>query len=394
MRYNEYVVIGMDLHLDRLLNLPNTTIESFTEEENKIILKLRFLHDEAPCPHCNTQSRKLKQNRPILIRDLSVFGKVIYLNTPRRQFYCHQCQKHFTGELPFVDWERRYTQRYEEYVYQRVQSASVEQVSRDEFLSWEQVQGIFNHQFYLKKKENWEEVKRVSIDEVSKRKGYQNFVTVVSNIDLGELLEVIDSHKQDDIIEILKQQPIEIREKVEEVSVDMWGGFPKVVKEVFPNAKIVIDRFHVMQPVIKELNQLRKQTGVKIKGSRFMLLRNNIDLTEEEKVKLETVLKYSKRWRLAYTLKEDFRSIFETCKTPEDGQEQLKEWLQKAKVVYGAVLETLHNNLDNICNYFFNRTSSGVMEGLNNRIKLIKRQAYGFLNFVNFRSRLLACLSH
>lgn len=169
MRYNEYVVIGMDLHLDRLLNLPNTTIESFTEEENKIILKLRFLHDEAPCPLCNTQSRKLKQNRPILIRDLSVFGKVIYLNTPRRQFYCHQCQKHFTEKLPFVDWERRYTQRYEEYVYQRVQSASVEQVSRDEFLSWDQVQGIFNHQFSLKKKENWEEVKRVSIDEVSKR---------------------------------------------------------------------------------------------------------------------------------------------------------------------------------------------------------------------------------
>jgi len=372
MRYNEYVVIGMDLHLDRLLNLPNTTIESFTEEENKIILKLRFLHDEAPCPHCNTQSRKLKQNRPILIRDLSVFGKVIYLNTPRRKFYCHQCQKHFTEELPFVDWERRYTQRAEEYVYQRVQSASVEQVSRDEFLSWDQVQGIFNHQFSLKKKENWEEVKRVSIDEVSKCKGHQNLVTVVSNIDLGELLEVIDSHKQDDIIEILKQQPIEIREKVEEVSVDMWGGFPKVVKEVFPNAKIVIDRFHVMQPVIKELNQLRKQTGVKIKGSRFILLKNNIDLTEEEKVKLETVLKYSKRWRLAYTLKEDFRSIFETCKTPEDGQEQLKEWLQKAQVVYGAVLETIHNHLDNICNYFLNRTSSGVMEGLNNRIKLIK----------------------
>ncbi|MEG4138809.1 transposase, partial [Microcoleus sp. Pol14C2] len=140
---------------------------------------------------------------------------------------------------------------------------------RDEFLSWDEVQGIFNHQFSLKKKENWEEVKRVSIDEVSKRKGHQNFVTVVSNIDLGELLEVIDSHKQDDIIEILKQQPIEIREKVEEVSVDMWGGFPKVVKEVFPNAKIVIDRFHVMQPVIEELNQLRKQTGVKIKGSRL-----------------------------------------------------------------------------------------------------------------------------
>ena len=68
----------------------------------------------------------------------------------------------------------------------------------------------------------------MSIDEVSKRKGHKDFVTVVSNIDAGELLEVIDSHKQDDIIEVIQQQPIQVREKVEEVSVDMWGGFPKV----------------------------------------------------------------------------------------------------------------------------------------------------------------------
>jgi transposase len=142
----------MDIYLDRLLNLPNTTVECFKEEENKIILKLQFLHDKSNCPHCKTASDELKQNRPVLIRDLSVFGKVVYLDTPRRQFYCRQCQKYFTETLPFVDWERRYTQRYEEYIYQRVQNTSIEQVSRDELLSWDQVQGIFKHQFSLKKK--------------------------------------------------------------------------------------------------------------------------------------------------------------------------------------------------------------------------------------------------
>jgi transposase len=90
---------GMDLYLDRLLNLPNTTVESLTEEENKIIIKLRFLHDENICPYCQTQSGKLKQNRPILIRDLSVFAKVVYLDTPPRQFYCHHCQKHLGAAL-------------------------------------------------------------------------------------------------------------------------------------------------------------------------------------------------------------------------------------------------------------------------------------------------------
>ncbi|NES01320.1 MAG: transposase [Symploca sp. SIO1B1] len=96
------------------------------------------------------------------------------------------------------------------------------------------------------KKKDWSTVKRLSIDEVSKRKGTREFVTVVSDIEESCLLEVIDSHKQQDIIEALKQQPIEVREQVTEVSVDMWAGFAKVIDEVFPNAVVVIDRFHVM----------------------------------------------------------------------------------------------------------------------------------------------------
>jgi len=99
------------------------------------------------------------------------------------------------------------------------------------------------------------------------------------------MLEVIDSHQQEDMIEVLKQQPIEVRERVEEVSVDMWGGFPKVVQEVFPNAALVFDRFHVMKPVNEELNLVRKQTAMTVKGSKFILLKNGVDLTTSEQIK-------------------------------------------------------------------------------------------------------------
>lgn len=218
-------------------------------------------------------------------------------------------------------------------------------------------------------------------------------MTVVSDIDRGKLLEVMDTHQQKDIIETLKQQPLELRKQVEEVSVDMWGGFPKVVKEVFPNAKLVFDRFHIMKPVNEELNQVRKLTGMTVIGSKFILLKNGVNLIESERVKLEAILNHSKRLKLAYSLKEEFRKIFETCSTVQEGREQLLEWLKKARSVYGSVLTTIRNHLDGICNYFLSRTTSGVMEGINNRIKLIKRQAYGFVNFDNFRARLLACFS-
>jgi transposase len=205
---------------------------------------------------------------------------------------------------------------------------------------------------------------------------------------------VIDSHKQADIIEILLQQPLEVRQQVKEVSVDMWGGFPKVITEVFPNAQIVFDRFHIMQPVNDELNKIRRLVGMTLKGSKFTLLKNNDDLTDDEQVKLEAILNGSPCLRLAYELKEEFRAIFDCHQTAEEGKAQLLEWLKIAELVYTGVVSTIHNHLDGICNYFVNRTTSGVMEGINNRIKLIKRQGYGFVNFDNFRARLLACFSN
>jgi len=141
----------VDFHLDALLNFPNTTVESCTQQDNEVYLKLRLLHEEAGCPYCEKLSSELHQDRPILIRDLSIFGQITYLRIPRRQFYCCDCQKYFTESLTFMDTGRQYTRRYEEHIYQQVQLSSIEQVSRVERLSAERVQGIFKHQYAQKK---------------------------------------------------------------------------------------------------------------------------------------------------------------------------------------------------------------------------------------------------
>jgi transposase len=230
----------------------------------------------------------------------------------------------------------------------------------------------------------------LSIDEISKRKGHKDFVTVVCDIDRADLVEVIDSHKQDQIVEVLERQPLEIRKQVKEVSVDMWGGFPKVIEKVFPNAVVVIDRFHVMKAVNSNLNTIRKQSEIKVKNNKFILLKNGIDLNDEENEKLELILKQSERLRLAYELKESFRAIYESKLTVEEGKTKIELWIDKARKVYCNAITTITNHIEGICNYFLSRTTSGVMEGINNKSKLIKRRAYGFVNFDNFRMRLLA----
>jgi transposase len=224
------------------------------------------------------------------------------------------------------------------------------------------------------------------------KQGQGNFATILTNLETSSLLEVIDSHKSDDIIAILKQQPLAMREGVEEVCVDMWGGFPKVIREVFPNAKTVVDRFHVQKLVNKSLNKIRLILKIKGLKNRCLLMSNQENLTSEEQEDLELILKSSPSLKIAHELKEELITIYNSDITPSGGMRKMKKWLISARIMFGSAADTLNSHIDEICNYFNNRTTSGVTEGINTRIKLIVRQSYGFKNFDLMKEKLLACL--
>ena len=156
----------------------------------------------------------------------------------------------------------------------------MEQMAREKGFSYDEIKGIFE-QLIRAKKTNWQLTKRISIDEISMRKGQGNFVTVVSDICEGKLIEMIDSHRSEEVIEVLIKQPIEVLKQVEEVSVDMWGGCPNVIKKVFPNARVIIDRFHVTKVVNKDLNKLRIAAGITNRQSKYLLLSNRVNLNPE-----------------------------------------------------------------------------------------------------------------
>lgn len=142
----------MDIHLDTLLRLPNVSVFTCYQKEGFIILKLELINEGINCPHCETYTDKLHEDRPILVRDLSICGQGVYLQVPRRQFECPNCQKISTERLSFLEMGRQYTIRYEEYVYERVKELTVEQVSKNEELSSERVASIFKRIAQRKKK--------------------------------------------------------------------------------------------------------------------------------------------------------------------------------------------------------------------------------------------------
>jgi transposase len=114
-------------------------------------------------------------------------------------------------------------------------------------------------------------------------------------------------------------------------------------------------------------------------------LKNYVDLTEEEKVELKFLLNLSPCLSIAYELKEELREIYESSTTVKMGIRKLRKWLNSARIIFRKTAQTLENNLTEICHDFINRTTSGVMEGLNNKIKLILRQSYGFKSFEMMR---------
>ena len=166
----------MDFHLDKLLNFPNITVESCSQQTNEVYLKLCLLNEEVSCPHCEKLSSEIHQDRPILIRDLSIFGQTTYLKVPRRQFYCHDCQCYFTKVLSFADKGRCYTQRYEESIYQQVKLSSIEQVSRVEGLSFDRIQGIFKHQYTQKKKQDRKKLNELASMKLDGKKNFAPFM--------------------------------------------------------------------------------------------------------------------------------------------------------------------------------------------------------------------------
>ena len=170
-----------------------------------------------------------------------------------------------------------------------------------------------------------------------------------------------------------------------------------------PQAEIVADKFHVMKQVNEELDRARKRArraADKLKNkekkkeilkgltkSKYVLLKNESDLTETEKEKLKEVKKVAPDLGKMHQLKEKFRQIFEKSKDWVEGLFNLSDWLKDTAEYFPESDGTIRRWLGEIIAYFDRRTSQGVVEGINNKIKLIKRRAYGFRNFDNSRIR-------
>jgi transposase len=393
--------------LTQLLNLPGIEVENYSDLGSELILEVEAITTQATCPRCEQISCHLHQNHWYLARDLSISGRTVFLKVNRRQFKCHNCGKPFSEMLDFIGTRRKQTNRFAQSIVQQVLHSDVHNVAVQNNLTDEEVWSMVQHISKKKLQVDLSQLKRLGIDEIALRKGQGNYIVVLVDLDRRVPIGFAPSRQQVDLRKVLEEWGEAVLSQILEVSIDLSGNYKGLVDKLLPNATVVADRFHVMKIVNQDLDAARKtlrkaheenpnevekrQIEAALKQSKYVLLKPEENLTEKQKVKLEEIREVVPVLAQMHSQKEAFRGIFEAAENWEDGTFQLLDWLVTAQEKFQQSVGTICRWFGEVTEYFASRTTSGAVEGINNKLKLIKRSGYGFRNFDNFQLRCLIC---
>ena len=320
-----------------------------------------------------------------------------------------------TGEL---------TKAYENFCLKYLINSTIKDVSEKLRTTEDIIEGVINRN--IKTSIDWEQIfpTRIGIDEIALRKGHSQYLTIVSDISIPKktkILSVIKGRTKEDILPFLKSIPDKVLSSLETITIDMGASYFSALKEIIVdidefNRIVTIDRFHVAQLIGDKVDKERKKVINRLKKEfendeeQLMNLKNTMwpfrhhlaDLSEDENKRLEYLFELEPALRECYNLREELYKIFEMKEiSKQEGKEKIELWCKKAEEYktkgfnpFTSFIKTYKNYQENILNYFTHRASSGAVEGLNNKIKVVKRRGFGFRNITNFAKRLFLDINY
>jgi transposase len=392
------------LALTYLLDVPEFTVTGLEYDGHLdlLLVMCQPRYDVAVCPTCDTLSAQVHHRKERWVRDVPWAGKRCTLVIPVRRFKCARCRRPFTEQYAALAPQARYTRRYEHYLFEQCRGTTIQAVHRREGLGYKAVEGVF---YRMAARQHAAAVvgpvRRLGIDEIALKKGHGQYALVLTDLDHGCVLTVLPERTKEALEAYLATWSADQRAAITDVALDLWEPYHLAVQAWLPNAQITADRFHVMKNLNDRVTAARRaiqraapdvEKG-QLKGCRWLLVKNAADLTDEEQAKLEAMFAVSPTLQRLHALKEAFRAVFETAPDRATAREQLADWIhdveQSGLASLTKFVTTLRNWWDVILNYFHDRLTSGFVEGMNNKLKLIKRLGYGYRNFAHFRLRVL-----
>jgi len=394
------------------LGIPNVRVlKTEIGERGEIIITIESRKSGTTCRKCGKWILKLHgQEEWITIRHLAVFGRASFLRYRPRRYQCQNCEGHptTTEKLDWHDSNSPHSFAYDNHILLQLVNSTVEDVSRKAGLSYDSVAGTLERR--IESNLDWSgvaDIQVLGLDEIALKKGQRDYVTLVTgrlSDDEIVILGVLPGHEKAEVVEFLRSIPLRILQKVQSVCCDLWEAYTEAIREELPNARIVIDRFHVAKHYRQAADQIRKQELLRLKqtlpktdyqtlqGSFHAFRKNAKDLHKEERKILRRFFQHSALAKQAYILREQLTAIFEMNLSKKQAQAKILRWIQHVQTSglhsFDNFLKLLATWWEQITNYFIQRQNSGFVEGFNNKVKVLKRRCYGIFNLKHLFQRI------
>lgn len=372
-------------------------------ENGKIILVIDQRRESYCCSACgsgNVYSQGQKSRR---FRTLPIGRKPVEIEFAVPRVRCLDCGVTRQVKIAFTEGSHHYTKQFERYALALARITTTQAAAQHLNVSWDTIREIEKR--YLKQnfsQPKLKHVRRIAIDEIAVRKGH-HYLTVVMDLDSGRIIFVGKTRKARALVPFWKRLKAS-HAKIEAVATDMSRAYIEAVTRHLPQAALVFDRFHLVKLFNDKLTGLRRELYREatdmlqkdvLKGTRWLLLKNweNLDEERHERQRLDEALKLNQSLAIAYYLKEDLRQLWEQS-TKRQAERFLEAWCRNAWASGIRLLmqfaNTLQGHRSGILAWYDHPISTGPLEGFNNKIKTMKRMAYGYRNQEYFELKILA----
>lgn len=378
--------------------LTGVNYKSTRYEGGSIIWVVDLKHEICRCPKCSSYRHIFKESKTRRIRSVPIGAKSCFIEINTHRLECKICQHRWWPKFSFISGTRRMTRAFARYLISMMKLGTIKAVAEFTGVSWDTVKDL--HKEHLQKKYrsvDYASLRYLGIDEFSIRKGHE-YMTTVINLETGQIIHAVEGRDKRAIAPFLRRLAKKAL-KLEAIAMDMSGSYESAVREILPKIDVVFDRYHVMALLSKAIDQIRREqqsrcneVGLKaLKGQRFLLLKNFEKLDTRQKSSLEILLEANKPLAAAHAMKEQLR-LFWGKSTSQEGAGFLGWWIINA--IESEIKElvrtgrTLLSHCEGLLAYFKHRVTNAKTEGINNKIKTLKRQAYGYRDMVYFKLRL------
>jgi len=370
----------------------------FSADKKSIEVAVRPRRGSAAiCSRCHLPAPGYDQLAERRFEFIPLWGFLVFLLYAMRRVDCRRCGAVVVEEVPWGDGKHTLTKAYMLFLARWARRLSWKETAAAFRTSWDKVFDAVEYvvTFGLEHR-TLGQIDAIGVDEIQYAKGHK-YLTLVYQIDLGitRLLWVGKERTIESFQGFFTTIGAEVASKIVFVCSDMWEPYLQVIREKCSEALHILDRFHIVAKMNKALDEVRAEESRRmhregrlpvLKKSRWLLLKREENLREEQRFRLRDLLRYNLKTVRAYLLKEAFQQLWDYNSAAWAGK-FLDEWcrqtmrsrIEPMKKIVGSLRQ--HREL--ILNYFRAQKliSSGVVEGLNNKAKVTMRKSYGFRTF-------------